>query len=140
MPPTEQEKGPVPDARTARLQRHLQQVLSGDELENCMRCGFCQPACPTFQETGYEAASPRGRIALMKAVKDGLLVPDEAFRHQLDLCLGCRACEPACPRASGTAICSNRSAKPSPPMRRCRGVYALRVRCFSPTCFPIRGG
>lgn len=97
MPPTEQEQGPVPDVRTARLQRHLQEVLDGDELENCMRCGFCQPACPTFQETGYEAASPRGRIALMKAVKDGLLVPDEAFRHQLDLCLGCRACEPACP-------------------------------------------
>lgn len=95
--PSEQEQGPALDARTARLQKHLREALDGDELENCMRCGFCQPACPTFQETGYEAASPRGRIALMKAVKDGLLVPDEAFRRQLDLCLGCRACEPACP-------------------------------------------
>jgi glycolate oxidase iron-sulfur subunit len=71
--------------------------LNYDELTNCMRCGFCQPACPTFQETGYEAASPRGRIALMKAVTDGLMPPDASFRQQMDLCLGCRACEPVCP-------------------------------------------
>ncbi|GAB6932984.1 (Fe-S)-binding protein [Calditerricola satsumensis] len=93
----ETKEEPSLEARTARLWKHLQEALDADELENCMRCGFCQPACPTFQETGYEAASPRGRIALMKAVKDGFLVPDEAFRSQLDLCLGCRACEPACP-------------------------------------------
>nr|WP_249730453.1 (Fe-S)-binding protein [Paenibacillus sp. J2TS4] len=62
-----------------------------------MRCGFCLPACPTFSETGIEAASPRGRIALMKAVADGLMEPDKAFKDQLDLCLGCRACEPVCP-------------------------------------------
>lgn len=71
--------------------------INYDELTNCMRCGFCQPACPTFQETGYEAASPRGRIALMKAVTDGLMEPDASFRQQMDLCLGCRACEPVCP-------------------------------------------
>jgi len=68
-----------------------------DELTNCMRCGFCQPSCPTFQETGLEAASPRGRIALMKAVVDGLMEPNESFQKQMDLCLGCRACEPVCP-------------------------------------------
>ncbi len=72
-------------------------TLNYDELTNCMRCGFCQPACPTFQETGMEAASPRGRIALMKAVVDDWMEPDESFQKQLDLCLGCRACEPACP-------------------------------------------
>lgn len=72
-------------------------ALNYDELTNCMRCGFCQPACPTFKETGLEAASPRGRIALMKAVVDGFMVPDEALKQQLDLCLGCRACEPVCP-------------------------------------------
>jgi glycolate oxidase iron-sulfur subunit len=71
--------------------------LNYDELTNCMRCGFCQPACPTFKETGIEAASPRGRIALMKAVADGLMEPDDSFRAQMDLCLGCRACEPVCP-------------------------------------------
>ncbi|MFB9755599.1 (Fe-S)-binding protein [Paenibacillus hodogayensis] len=71
--------------------------LNYDELTNCMRCGFCQAACPTFLETGLEAASPRGRIALMKAVVDGVMEPDQSFREQMDLCLGCRACEPVCP-------------------------------------------
>nr|WP_083537501.1 MULTISPECIES: (Fe-S)-binding protein [unclassified Paenibacillus] len=72
-------------------------ALDYDELTNCMRCGFCQPACPTFRETGLEAASPRGRIALMKAVVDDVMTPDQSFRDQIDLCLGCRACEPVCP-------------------------------------------
>jgi glycolate oxidase iron-sulfur subunit len=71
--------------------------LDYDELLNCMRCGFCQPSCPTFKETGLEAASPRGRIALMKAVVDGIMEPDDTFQEQMDLCLGCRACEPVCP-------------------------------------------
>lgn len=80
-----------PLAQTMKLQ------LNYDELTNCMRCGFCQAACPTFLETGLEAASPRGRIALMKAVVDGVMEPDQSFREQMDLCLGCRACEPVCP-------------------------------------------
>lgn len=79
------------------LVQTLQKKLNYDELTNCMRCGFCLPACPTFRETGIEAESPRGRIALMKAVADGLMDPDEAFKEQMDHCLGCRACEPACP-------------------------------------------
>ncbi|WNR45713.1 (Fe-S)-binding protein [Paenibacillus roseipurpureus] len=79
------------------LAERLKLTLNYDELSNCIRCGFCQPSCPTFKETGIEAASPRGRLALMKAVVDDLMVPDEAFREQMDLCLGCRACEPVCP-------------------------------------------
>lgn len=75
----------------------MKQTLDEDQLTNCMRCGFCLPACPTYQETGLEAASPRGRIALMKAVTDGWMSPDKAFYEQMDLCLGCRACETACP-------------------------------------------
>lgn len=86
------EKKPLgPLAQTMKMQ------LNYDELTNCMRCGFCQAACPTFLETGLEAASPRGRIALMKAVVDGVMEPDQTFREQMDLCLGCRACEPVCP-------------------------------------------
>nr|WP_248930840.1 (Fe-S)-binding protein [Paenibacillus hamazuiensis] len=82
---------------TKALAERMKLTLNYDELTNCMRCGFCQPACPTFKETGLEAASPRGRIALMKAVVDGYMAPDETFKAQMDLCLGCRACEPVCP-------------------------------------------
>ncbi|EPY10097.1 (Fe-S)-binding protein [Paenibacillaceae sp. P-4] len=79
------------------LQKELVKTLDYEQLMNCMRCGFCQPTCPTYQETGLEAASPRGRIALMKAVADGIMEPDESFQKQMNLCLGCRACEPVCP-------------------------------------------
>lgn len=79
------------------LARDLLAKLDYDQLTNCMRCGFCLPACPTFRETGLEPESPRGRIALMKAVADGIMEPDQAFRDQMYHCLGCRACEPACP-------------------------------------------
>src|SRR5690625_2277232 len=84
--------------QSEKIQREFQERMDYDELMNCMRCGFRLPACPTYGETNQdEAASPRGRIALMKAVVDGLKEPDEEFEKQLDLCLGCRACEPACP-------------------------------------------
>jgi glycolate oxidase iron-sulfur subunit len=79
------------------LAQKLKLNLNEDQLTNCMRCGFCLPACPTFRETGLEAESPRGRIALMKAVADGIMSPDEVFEEQMNHCLGCRACEPACP-------------------------------------------
>ncbi|MBA9087168.1 glycolate oxidase iron-sulfur subunit [Fontibacillus solani] len=79
------------------LAQTLLEKLDYDQLTNCMRCGFCLPACPTFRETGMEPASPRGRIALMKAAVDGIMVPDQQFEDQMNLCLGCRACEPACP-------------------------------------------
>ncbi|QHS24423.1 (Fe-S)-binding protein [Virgibacillus sp. MSP4-1] len=69
-----------------------------DEILNCMKCGFCLPSCPTYIETGEdEAHSPRGRIALMKGVVDGDIEPDEEVKNSLDMCLGCRACEPVCP-------------------------------------------
>ncbi|MCL6446046.1 MAG: (Fe-S)-binding protein [Alicyclobacillus sp.] len=71
--------------------------LDLDEIENCMRCGFCLPSCPTYRETGLEYASPRGRIALMKAVATGQMEVTEAFDDAMYLCLGCRACETACP-------------------------------------------
>ncbi|MDD9272241.1 (Fe-S)-binding protein [Paenibacillus sp. GCM10023248] len=62
-----------------------------------MRCGFCLPVCPTFKQTGIEAESPRGRISLMKAAVDGIMEPGISFEDQMNHCLGCRACEPACP-------------------------------------------
>ncbi len=69
-----------------------------DRLMDCMRCGFCLPACPTYLHSGHdETQSPRGRIALMKAVRDGFVEWDGSVEEAFDLCLGCRACEPACP-------------------------------------------
>lgn len=90
-------KPQIANATSQQLAERMKISLNYDELTNCMRCGFCQAACPTFKETGYEAASPRGRIALMKAVVDGIMEPDDSFRAQMDLCIGCRACEPVCP-------------------------------------------
>jgi len=82
---------------TNPISRSLLAKLDYDQLTNCMRCGFCLPACPTFRETGVEPESPRGRIALMKAAVDGLMEPDQQFIDQMNNCFGCRACEPACP-------------------------------------------
>ncbi|TDQ42978.1 (Fe-S)-binding protein [Aureibacillus halotolerans] len=80
------------------IQQAFHERLDEGELMNCMRCGFCLPACPTYIHTGgNELHSPRGRIAMMKAVHDGEMAPTEEMKASLDLCLGCRACEPACP-------------------------------------------
>jgi glycolate oxidase iron-sulfur subunit len=80
------------------IKEQFKERMDEDQLLNCMRCGFCLPSCPTYIESGYkESHSPRGRIALMKAVVDGLIEPDEDVERTLELCLGCRACEPVCP-------------------------------------------
>jgi glycolate oxidase iron-sulfur subunit len=65
-------------------------------VSTCVHCGFCLAACPTYKQLGQEADSPRGRIVLMKEVLEGSLNMEDALPH-LDACLGCLACEPACP-------------------------------------------
>ena len=70
---------------------------SDDDLNKCVSCGLCLPHCPTFRLTGRETASPRGRIAAMRAVEEGHAVVDASFTTMMDECLACRACEAACP-------------------------------------------
>jgi glycolate oxidase iron-sulfur subunit len=62
-----------------------------------MHCGLCLPSCPTYVETGHERNSPRGRIALMRAVADGELETTRGFADEMSYCLGCLACTTACP-------------------------------------------
>jgi glycolate oxidase iron-sulfur subunit len=62
-----------------------------------MHCGLCLPSCPTYAETGHERNSPRGRIALMRAVADGELETTRGFADEMSYCLGCLACTTACP-------------------------------------------
>ncbi len=64
---------------------------------DCVHCGLCTSACPTYVELGDENDGPRGRIYLMRAVTDGRIPLDDKVRGHLDLCLDCRACESACP-------------------------------------------
>ncbi len=71
---------------------------AAQQLDVCVHCGFCLPACPTFRELGTEADSPRGRIDIMAGVLRGGIPLDEPdVALHLDRCLDCRACESACP-------------------------------------------
>lgn len=72
-------------------------ALDYELLLDCVHCGLCTAACPTYLETGDENESPRGRIYLMRGVTDGKLELNDRVRRHLELCLDCRSCETACP-------------------------------------------
>lgn len=66
-------------------------------LSDCVHCGFCLPACPTYVLWGEEMDSPRGRIYMMAKAAQGEAPLDQNFRTHMDNCLGCMACMTACP-------------------------------------------
>jgi glycolate oxidase iron-sulfur subunit len=84
----------------ADLDKDLRETELGEQLQallrQCVHCGFCLPACPTYRIAGNELDSPRGRIYLIKQAAEGEPT-GRATREHLDRCLTCRACETACP-------------------------------------------
>jgi glycolate oxidase iron-sulfur subunit len=66
-------------------------------VQQCMHCGLCLPTCPTYDATKLERNSPRGRIALIRAIADDQLEPTKTFADEMYFCLGCLACMTACP-------------------------------------------
>lgn len=81
----------IPDS-TDDLQARL---LS--QTGKCVACGLCLPLCPTYRVSGHEAESPRGRLALIRGLAEGRLAGTTTLFARLDHCIGCRACERACP-------------------------------------------
>src|SRR5574342_1298394 len=85
---------PMPSVTTGPLSLH---GLGVEGVNRCVHCGLCLPTCPTFAELGTEMDSPRGRIVLIKSLAEGRIALTRSVASHLDLCLGCRACETACP-------------------------------------------
>jgi glycolate oxidase iron-sulfur subunit len=107
-------------------------------VETCVHCGFCLAACPTYRELGQEMDTPRGRIVLMKQVLEGSLSWESAQPH-VDRCLGCLACEPACP--SGVVyrdLISPFRAIAQPHSRRSFGEKVRRLLAAQTIPFPAR--
>jgi glycolate oxidase iron-sulfur subunit len=84
---------PAPDG--TRVREGWQEVYA--RSLDCVHCGLCLSACPTYLETGREVSSPRGRIYLMRSAAEGRIPLAGTLADEASLCLGCRACETACP-------------------------------------------
>src|SRR5215510_7032410 len=115
--------GRPPEPRTPAVMTATPLGLDADALNACVACGLCLPHCPTYRVTGREIASPRGRIAAMRAVDWNGAPIDDAFRDAMEECVECRGCEAACPSAVpfGHLMEATRAALP-PPRSRVRRI------------------
>jgi glycolate oxidase iron-sulfur subunit len=99
---------------------------------DCVHCGLCLSSCPTYRETGRETSSPRGRVYLMRGVAEGKIPLGEVVAEEAYLCLGCRACETACPSGVryGALLEQTRAAVEDAGLRRgpARGIERLALR------------
>ncbi len=89
--------GAAPDRSKLRKAFSTLDVHDYGDVLQCMRCGFCLPTCPTYRTDGVETQSPRGRIAMIKAVVDGRMDPTDEFAEHMYHCLDCRNCHTVCP-------------------------------------------
>jgi glycolate oxidase iron-sulfur subunit len=108
-------------------------------IDECVHCGFCLPGCPTYQSTGLEVESPRGRIYTMKAVSEGRATLGPAVLEQFDSCLGCMGCLTACP--SGVhydALIEDTRAELERAQPRSRGDRLFRDALFAFFPYPAR--
>jgi glycolate oxidase iron-sulfur subunit len=108
-----------------------------DAIQKCVHCGFCLPACPTYQVHGEEMDSPRGRIFLMKEVLEGNVALDEATPY-IDRCLGCVGCVTACPSGVpyGDLITAFRAKSE---VERNRSLFDRMLRAFVLKTLPYPG-
>jgi glycolate oxidase iron-sulfur subunit len=97
------------------------------DIAQCVACGLCLPHCPTFRITGRETASPRGRIAAMRAVVEDGAPIDASFLTMMDECLACRACETACPSGVPYGRMIEAARAMAEPYRPARGRLARKV-------------
>jgi glycolate oxidase iron-sulfur subunit len=117
-----------------------------DLLKSCVHCGFCLEVCPTYQLSGDENNSPRGRLRLWREEADGRLPPDPWTATYTEDCVGCLACESACPAnvPYGELLEQTRHAhvaagRTRTPLKlRIAAAFAARPKLFSLAMFPMR--
>jgi glycolate oxidase iron-sulfur subunit len=115
------------------------------KLLNCVHCGLCLDECPTYRISGDESNSPRGRLAIWRAISEGRLESDKMSDHYTDECVGCLACVSACPAnvPYGDLLMETRAKRVKEGMQldwrlRLGAGLSARPKLFSALAMPVR--